>query len=216
MPDAHTEAAPWRARSPLAGEPAVNTVDTDGTIGVELVEQPARTTLLVAAQHGMAEKTAATLKSIVGLRLPMRPERVANPHAAIVWSGPDQWLIMSDEDDAHYMIAGLTAALDGQAACCEQTDARVILRLAGPAARRTLMKLVGIDVHARAFPAHAVAMTPLAHIPCHLWRLDDAAGAPVYEIAGPQSMAGSLWHAIVAAASELGLHARVAQPAVAK
>jgi len=206
----------WSARSPLAGEQAVETSDADGTVGVTLSEQPVRPTLLVMARPGKAAATIERMASITGLALPSRPARVANPHAAAIWSGPGQWLVMSEEEDAHLMIAGLTAALDGLASCSEQTDARVILRLSGPRARRALMKLVGIDVHASVFVTGAAAMTPVAHIPCHLWRLDDAGGQPVYEIAGPQSSAGSLWHAVVAAAAELGLSARPAQPAVAK
>lgn len=216
MSDTLAPAAPWRARSPLAGEPIVRTVDLNGTIGVELSEQPIRHTLLVMARSGMADVTIATIQEITGLALPSGPARVANPHAAAIWSGPRQWLIMSEEDDAHLMIGGLTEALAGKASCSEQTDARVILRLSGPRARRALMKLVGIDVHPAVFGIGAAAMTPVAHIPCHLWRLEDAGGSPAYEIAGPQSSAGSLWHAVVAAAAELGLSARPAQPAIAK
>ncbi|MFM9939049.1 MAG: sarcosine oxidase subunit gamma [Hyphomicrobiaceae bacterium] len=211
------QTATWRPRSPLAGQHIVDTTDLDGTIGVALVEQPWRPTLLVMASAGQAQQAATTIAKIIDLPLPTRPARVANPHAAIVWSGPGQWLVMSEEEDAAtHMIPGLAAALADLASYSEQTDARVILRLSGPGSRRTLMKLVGIDVHPQAFPVDAAAMTPVAHIPCHLWRLDDAAGHTVYEIAGPQSSAVSLWHAIVVAGSEFGLHARVAQPAVAK
>ncbi len=216
MPETLALSTPWPARAALAGQHAVTTVDSDGTIGVDLSEQPVRHMLLVMARPGMSRATMETIQSITGLALPETPRRVANPHAAAVWSGFEQWLVMSEEEDAHLMITGLTAALTGKASCSEQTDGRVVLRLSGPRARRALMKLVGIDVHPAAFPIGAAAMTPVAHIPCHLWRLDDAAGAPVYEIAGPQSSAGSLWHAIVAAASELGLVARPAQPAIAK
>ena len=103
-------------------------------------------------------------------------------------------------------------ALAGLASCNDQTDASVRLRLSGSCARRALMKLVGIDVHPGVFAIDDVAVTPVAHIGAHLWRRSDSDGAPVFEIASPRSTALSLWHAMVAASTELGLDARPLQP----
>ncbi len=198
----------WHPQSALKGVHASDTVrETGGIKSVTLVEMPSRPARLVMARKGAADETAKRAASLLGFALPMRPMRTAGGGVEAIWSGPAQWLVMSDADDK---LAALATAVAGVASCSEQTDARVILRLAGTGARRTLMKVVGIDVHDTAFPAGAAAMTPVAHIAAHLWRLPDADGAPVYEIAAPRSSIGSLWHALVAAAGELGLDARPA------
>jgi sarcosine oxidase subunit gamma len=204
----------WQPQSALKGVHATDTVrETGGITSVTLIERPVRPARLIMARKDAAVATAERAAGVLGLALPMRPMRTAGGGVEAVWSGPAQWLVMSDADDK---LVALTAAVAGVASCSEQTDARVILRLAGLGARRTLMKVVGIDVHETAFPAGAAAMTPVAHIAAHLWRLPDADGAPVYEIAAPRSSIGSLWHALVAAAGGLGLDARPAQTALPK
>jgi len=198
--------AAWQPQSALKGVQATDTVrQTGGIKSVTLVEMPAKPARLVIARKAAAAETATRAASALGFALPTSPARTAASGVEAVWSGSAQWLVMSDTDDK---LVALAAAVSGVASCSEQTDARVILRLAGPGARRTLMKVIGIDVHDTAFPVGAAAMTPVAHIAAHLWRLPDADGAPVYEIAAPRSSIGSLWHALVAAGSELGLDAR--------
>lgn len=204
----------WLPRSALAGvHPTDTTRQTGGAKTVNLIEMPTRLACLIMARKGAAEETAMRAAKVLGFALPMRPARTAGAGAEVIWSGPAQWLVMSETDSR---LAALAEALAGVASCSEQTDARVILRLAGSGARRSLMKVVGIDVHDAVFPVGAAAMTPVAHIPAHLWRLPDADAAPVYEIAAPRSSIGSLWHALLAAAGELGLDARPVQAALPK
>ncbi len=56
-----------------------------------------------------------------------------------------------------------------------QSDARAALRLSGPHVRDMLAKGCMIDLHPSVFPPGAAAMTSIAHIGVHLWRLDNAA-----------------------------------------
>jgi sarcosine oxidase subunit gamma len=204
---------PWTPRPALAGEHSVDTVAVGQVPRVRLVELPARHTLLVQARRGRLDSLVSRVQSEVGLALPTRPRRIAMAGLEAVWSGPAQWLIMGETAAAAQQQARLRAALQGLASCTDQSDARVLLGLSGSAARRALMKLVGIDVHPRAFAVDDVALTPIAHIPVHLWRRPDEGAEPVFVIAGPWSTAGSLWHAIVAAGAELSLAAHPLQPA---
>lgn len=207
----------WQARSPLATAHAVGTAKDIGAPGtVTLLEMPARHAVLILAHQGKAHEVRRRAAESLGFPLPSAPSRTQGAAAEAIWSGPSQWLVMSEAPDAAARLEMLVNAVKGYASASEQTDARIILRLAGGGARRTLMKLVTIDMHEAAFPAGTVAMTPVAHIAAHLWRRPDAEGAPVYEIAAPRSSIGSLWHAVIAAGSELGLEARPLQPAAAK
>lgn len=207
----------WQARSPLATAHAVSTAhDIGAPATVTLVEMPARHAVLIMAHQGKADEVRRRAAEQLGFPLPSTPTRAQGAAAEVIWSGPSQWLVMSNASDAAARLETLANAVKGYASVSEQTDARIIVRLAGKGARRTLMKLVTIDMHEAAFPVATAAMTPVAHIAAHLWRLPDADGAPVYEIAAPRSSIGSLWHAVIAAASELGLEARPLQPAAAK
>jgi len=211
-----TTQTPWPSTSPLAGAHVVNTIATSGATHVTLTELPPGATVLVMARRQRGADAIAALQSAFALQPPAMPGRVTDGRVAIVWSGPGQWLVTSAEADAAGFAKAVSDRVGAAASCSDQSDARVVLRLSGDGARRTLMKVVGIDVHPTAFPVGAAAMTPVAHMPCHLWRCADANGAPVFEIAGARSTAGSLWHALVAAAAELGLEARPLQPAEAK
>jgi sarcosine oxidase subunit gamma len=202
----------WTRHSPLAGEPAISTLAEGAAPGVRLIELAVRASLLVTARRGAVDGTISIIRRALDVAPPTSPRAVAGARAMIAWSGPGRWLVMSEAADGAELCASLTTSLAGMASCIDQTDASVRLELSGPGARRSLMKLVGIDVHPAVFKVDDVALTPVAHIGAHLWRRADADGESVFEIASPRSSAGSLWHAIVAAASELGLEARPLQP----
>jgi len=91
------------------------------------------------------------------------------------------------------------------AAVCDQSDGYAVLRLTGPMLRSALSKLIPIDLHSRAFKAGDVASTVAAHMGVTLWRLPDADGALVVDIAVFRSLAGSFWHALAQSSAEFGL-----------
>ena len=203
------------ARSPIAGTPAVSTVATaGGKPGIFLREQVAGTVLQIIARRGKADAVRAALHSSTGLEAPAKPRRVAKDNAALVWSGPAQWLLMTN-GGADIAAAAVTA-LTGLASLSDQSDSRLHLELYGPRTRDAMAKLVGIDVHPATFPEGAAAMTAIADIPVHLWRLPDAAEGAAFVIAGPQSTSASLWHHVVVAAEEYGLDAQPAHSGLPK
>ena len=197
------------ARSPLAAVTALSTPAAAGNpCGVLLEEIPAGVTLQIIARQGKAEAVRAALRTATGLDAPTTPARVAKDGVALVWSGPAQWLLMLDAAAAPAIADKFAAALAGHASISDQSDARVHLRLSGPHVRSALEKLVGIDVHPDAFVPGAAAMTAIADMAVHLWRLPDASNGAAFVIAGAQSTAISLWHHVVTAAEEYGLDAR--------
>lgn len=205
---------PWSIQSPLAAQHPFATRDPRGGIGVVVQAMPPRFALRLAASRGQQAALAAKVRALLGFDLPATGRRTAGPEVAILWAGPEQWLAMAA---ASAPLQPLRTDLVGLAGTTEQGDGLVIVRLSGPKVRRTLMKLVGIDVHPAAFAVDAVALAPIAHVPVQMWRLPDDGAEAVFEIALPQSYAASLWETLVDAAAELGLDARpMPQPAAPK
>lgn len=196
------------ARSALAGTAPVTTVSANGKRrGVVLTEiAPGRVTQIIA-RRDKADAVIAALQAAVGIAPPRTPMRAAKGDTAIVWSGPNQWLLMQPSDSTTAIDPASTLA--NLASITDQSDARVHLRLTGPDVRNALAKLVLLDLHPAEFPVGAAAMTGIAHIPVHIWRLPDVDSSTAFVIAGPQSYATSLWHHAVVSAAEYGLDASV-------
>ena len=197
-----------KARSALAGTAPVTTVSAKGRRrGVVVAEAAPSHVLQIIARSGKAAAVAAALDDTIGIAAPRTPMRIAKGDIAIVWAGPGQWLLMQPATTE--VSRGITAALTGIAALVDQSDSRVHVRLTGPDVRLALAKLVMLDLHPGEFACGSAAMTAIAHIPVHIWRLADGAEGSVFVIAGPQSYATSLWHHIVISAAEYGVDASV-------
>jgi sarcosine oxidase subunit gamma len=143
----------------------------------------------LAAAKGKREALAAAIEAKYGLALPSTPARVAGDGIAFLWSGPDQWIAMAERTDGRDLEVELKPLVAGFAAVTDQTDARAILRIAGPRSREVLAKGVPIDLHPRAFAPGSVAITHASHIGVILWQLD---AVPTYELAVFRSFAQSL------------------------
>ncbi|MCC7425342.1 MAG: sarcosine oxidase subunit gamma [Alphaproteobacteria bacterium] len=188
---AETRLAP---RSALAGLLVPGRYGRAGEPGIALAElRPAGVTAIVAR----AGQDAA-LASALGL--PAGPGCVRAGAITFVWSGPGQWVAF-DAGATAEARSGLAALPDAFATMTDLGGARVVLRVAGPAARRALAKLLPIDLHPSAFGPRAGAATLAAHIPVLVWLPDEAAG---FHIACYRSFGAALWHAVSGAAAEFG------------
>jgi sarcosine oxidase subunit gamma len=63
-----------------------------------------------------------------------------------------------------------------------------------------------VDLHPSAFPPGAAALTSIAHIGVHLWRIDERldGGDPAFDLLVARSMAASFWSWAAASAAEFG------------
>ena len=156
---------------------------------------------VVTARKGRRGDLIAAVRSGFGVDLPATPRRVAGEKIAFVWVGPDQWLAAQHPAPKDGMEARL-APLVGLAALVDQSHGRTLLALTGPRVRDALAKGVPIDLHPRAFRPGDAASTLIAHIPVHLWQVDDR---PSYEFAIARSLAQSFWQWLTAAAAEWGV-----------
>lgn len=168
---------------------------------VVLTERSNLTITQISAYRGRGDEVAETVLAASGLELPKGPTRAVANSLALVGMAPAQWLAVAEGDKGRAGLSRLKEALSGLASLVDQSDAKAILRLAGPRARDVLAKGCALDLHERAFRPQDAATTQIALIPCQLWQLDEA---PTYELGVPLSYAGSFWSWLTASAAEYG------------
>jgi heterotetrameric sarcosine oxidase gamma subunit len=140
---------------------------------------------------------------LAGLPLPLAANRVAAMAALrVLWLGPDEWLIVAD-DDAPDLLPRLERAVAGRrAAINDLSSSRIIIEIAGSAARDLLAAGCGLDLHPRAFAPGQCAQTLVARVPVILDQLDDA---PHYRLLVRRSSAAWLCDWLIDAAEGLTL-----------
>lgn len=196
----------WTPRSAVAASEAANgrLGRQDGRAGILLRELTGFDLALVASRRGMSDDLASTFADAFGTSLPAAGRTAQADAATVIWSGPDQYLVVASRQDTP--LAGqLSQRLGAPASVSDQSDARCMVAISGPRVRDALAKLVSVDLDEVAFPAGAVAATVLEHTNVTIWRAADGADGPRYLVLCLTSFAGSVWHAICEAGAEYGV-----------
>ena len=110
------------------------------------------------------------------------------------WTGQGQWMLAAPFDDHEDIVASFVGTFKGKASLTEQTDGWCRFSISGPDIDRLCSLLCNIDM--RGLIAGKASRTSIEHIGCFLVRVADDS----LHIIGPRSSAGSLHHAISAAA----------------
>lgn len=152
---------------------------------IAVAETPAAFVLQGNCRDGVYYKAA---EDVLGLALPKLVSEVARSETyRAFWLGPDMWLLLApaaEAVEASQKLAVLTARFL-HASFIETTETRAWLRLEGPAARETLMKLTARDLRDSAFPIGACVGALLGPMHALMERVSEDA----YLIAGPTSSA---------------------------
>jgi sarcosine oxidase subunit gamma len=200
MVEAATAGGVWAPRGPWQGIVSPGHVGAPGKAGVtaRLLGGFGLASFIVAP--GDMAALAKMTESRFGLSLPKTPRVVTGESCDAIWSGPGQWLLRTPSREG---IASLKA-LSAHGALSDQSDARAAVRVSGPHLRDMLAKGVMLDLHPSVFVVGDVALTGIAHVGVHLWRLADGPDGAVFEIMAPRSMAGSFWSWFAASVAEFG------------
>ncbi|MFL5757371.1 MAG: sarcosine oxidase subunit gamma [Chloroflexota bacterium] len=140
------------------------------------------------ADAGLLDRIAASL----GVPLPAEPNTVAgDPDGrAVLWLGPDEWLVVDvDKPAAEIERAIHDAADDAFVTTVDVSENRVVLELRGPSAREILEAGCGIDLHPRVFRPGRCAQTLLARANVIVWQTSQE---PAYRLFVRPSFAGYL------------------------
>jgi len=110
--------------------------------------------------------------SVMGVAIDQAPCRasVAGARAAL-WLGPDEWLLLAPETDAHALQMGLAQALQGRAhALVDVSHRQTGLMIAGAHAADTLNSACPLDLDVSAFAVGMCTRTAFAKAEIVLWR----------------------------------------------
>ncbi len=193
----------WTETTPLsrvhaAGRHGVK----DGAAGLAMAEMTGFELVQVMARRGQWSACAQACADAYGKPAPATPLAVDANGALLVWSGPDQFLVLSPRGAA---VERAKAAFFGVASLSEQSDGRSLIRISAPRARDMLAKICSLDLHPAAFPVGAAAATSIDHTPVNLWRSPDAEGGAVFHLLVFATFAESLWHTLLGSGAEYGI-----------
>lgn len=175
----------------LGAETARN--DTVGALRID--ENPDIAIASAALRRGQQDAGSAALAKWLGASLPAPGKaHLGDPRSAL-WTGPDQWLLMTPYTAQANLAEELAGALSGMASVTEQSDAWVVFDVSGAGVVDMAERLVPAPV--RRMQRGDAQRSILHHIGCFVLCLD--AGRHL-RILGPRSSAGSLHHALIAAA----------------
>jgi len=116
-------------------------------------------------------EVSAPVGAAFGAPPPLAPLRAAAAGArAALWLGPDEWLLIA-EDDAPDLAAAVETALAGRPhSLVDVSHRQCAIELSGPGAARLLNAGVPLDLDPEAFPVGMVARTLLLKAEITLWR----------------------------------------------
>ena len=188
------------AQSPLAASPT----GAGRGSGVIATAREGLGVARIEARRGRTAELAQLLRAKWGVVPPDAPRYVSRGDVAIGGIGPDTWIAVH-ESGGNSFAESLQPLIGHCAQVTDQSDAYVILRLAGPGVRETLARLVPVDVHPRSFRVGDIAQTVCGYVSVTLWRREDGMpGHPTFEIWAGRSFAASLHQAIGHGAAGLG------------
>jgi len=177
-------------------------VDDPGEAGVTLCERRFVGKINLRGEPTRPFRDA--VKKALGAAPPTKPNTTAaGRDCAILWLGPNEWLVTTPPGGEVGAQAALREALGQRhAAVTDVSEARAVIALGGPRARDVLAKGCPLDLHPRAFKAGDCAQSTLAKA---LVILHQTADAPAYDIYVDRSFADYLWRWLEDAAAEYGL-----------
>jgi sarcosine oxidase, subunit gamma len=113
----------------------------------------------------------AAVEQSLGLQPPLAAcTTVMLGELRIVWTGPDEWLVVTSQGQEAALAARLRTALAGQH--CAVTDVSsgfFLVDLAGPQVRATLAQGCPMDLHPRAFSPNRAVGTHFYKVGLTLW-----------------------------------------------
>jgi len=187
-------------RPPLVGVAAPGHFGRAGATGLTITVRNAFAFASVQAKRDKRAALVAAVETAFGIALPDGPRRATVGALTFAGTGPAQWIASAEGTEAAGLAARLRGRLGPFAVVTDQSDARLVLQLAGAHVRDVLAKGVPIDLHPNVFKVGDVATTIAAYIGVQIDRLD----AATYQLATARSTAGSFWSWLSAAAAEFG------------
>jgi sarcosine oxidase subunit gamma len=196
-------AEPYLRQSPLAHLQLLAASDVPETAKVVMREHPHRTMVTLRGDAD-DEGFRTAVSETVGVAPPTEALKAASGGPrAILWMGPDEWLVTAPPEDRETLPGRLATALEGQrAAAVEVGESMTVIELSGPRAADVIAKGCTIDLHPSVFQPGRVVRTLLAKAGIILHQ---TAETPSYEVYVHRSFADYAWRWLEDAGLEYGV-----------
>ncbi|WP_019806748.1 sarcosine oxidase subunit gamma [Saccharomonospora halophila] len=147
---------------------------------------------------------AERVGTALGVLPPHQPGEVAVAgELAVLWLGPDEWLVLAPEGESERLQDVLRTAIgDEFGSVTDVSGKRTVLEISGPDTRDLLAKGCAVDLHPRAFGRDRCASTMLARAQVVLVCRD--VDTPVFRVLVRSSFARYLADWLTDAAAEYG------------
>ncbi len=197
----------WIATTPLSRVYAAGRHGAaQNAAGLTMVELGDFELVQVMARRGQWSAVAQASADGYGKAAPARPQAIEAGGALLVWSGPDQFLVLSARTSGgNTAMATARSAFAGMASLSEQSDGRSLIRISGARSRDMLAKVCSLDLHPAVFPVGTAAATSIDHTSVVLWRGEDISGEPAFYLLVFATFAESLWHTLLDSGAEYGI-----------
>lgn len=171
--------------------------------GITIAERRPLAMVQIASRGDESAAVRAGIETALGIAPGAAVNRAAlRGTMAILWTGPERWLVVAPEKDSSDLEARLRAGLAvTRAAITDLGNGRTVLRVAGRRARDLLAKGSGIDLHGRAFPVGSCAQGLLGHVGALIHAVD---AAPTFDLYIARSYAQTVWEWLGESAAEYG------------
>jgi sarcosine oxidase subunit gamma len=118
------------------------------------------------------DAAVARMDLAIGVDFPREPCRAAMEGSrAVLWVGPDEWLLIAPDDSAEVLVAAMNEALGAvPASIVEVSDRNVAIEVAGPKAAEALNAFNPLDLDQAAFPIGMCTRTLFGKAEIVLWR----------------------------------------------
>lgn len=130
----------------------------------------------------------------------------SEPELSVRFAAPGEWLVVSETEAPSGLMRRLDELCGEWAHAIDQSDGRVLFRVAGPNVRHILAKGIGLDLHRDAFSLGGSGNVLCGHIPVNLART----GEDAFELIVPRSFAESLFDDVMRMGREFDLTAAFA------
>jgi len=172
--------------------------EPNGPSGVALIDRRFIGQVNLRVRGPAVAATGAAL----GYALPVEANTaVGNGVSRSCWLGPDEWLIVCEDEQRAELMQRLAQALSSHAhAATDVTDARAVLRLAGACARPVLAKGCPLDLHPRRLGPGKVAQSVLARAQIMILPIEEG-----YDLFVARSFASYVWAWLLDAGAEYGI-----------
>jgi len=138
---------------------------------------------------------------VAGVDLPREPGTWNQAERSrAYWLGPDEWLLVVEDDDGSEVEGRLRSTRDGHFSVADVTGAQIQLEISGPDVGKVLQKSSPYDFHPRNFPPGRCAQTVFAKATALVSAREDGA----FDIVFRRSYADYLMRWLADAATEYG------------